>query len=116
MDRRTFLITAAACGVAAATGKPSEAARTPRPWHLQVALPEYGKPLWTARLFDARTGEEVSNRFPISMVPRVFRSLRTGRPVRVANYRLGPDGRTFLEGENRVAMEAVTILVEWRRV
>lgn len=80
-----------------------------RPWVVRVEHLHDGAVTNRSTVLDARTGEDVSDRFPIGLVPRVDRSLRGRRPVRVALFRLDARGKHFVQ-DGRLATEGAWIL------
>lgn len=108
LKRREFLW-ASFAGAAAAVAGAGEASPRSRvdPWVLRSSeAPVTGR----GELCDARTGEPVGRRVPLRCAARLERSRVTGRPVRIALYRLGPDGWPFAVGD-RVATEPAWVRV-----
>ena len=69
--------------------------RRDRPWVVRFAETPI---TWrSGDIFDARTGEHIATRLPYVIARRCERSRVTGRPVRVAIFRL-KDGHQFLIG------------------
>lgn len=108
MERRDFLRHAAPVVGGAAAIALSAASET-EPWRLRWKLPPAGRPLYDSTLYDALTGEDVSNQFPVRTAQRLYRSLMTGRPCVVAIYELR-DGKVFSAGD-RICMKPVRVQV-----
>ena len=79
-----------------------------RPWVLRASTtPITGR---DACVYDARTGENVSNRFLYAVAPRLERARVTGRPTRIALLRLNHAGKPFVTG-NRLATEPAWVRI-----
>ena len=79
------------------------------PRRVRAIVPR-GQPFGHGRLVDAATGQDVSREFSIRATARLRRSLESGRPVRLAVFRLDAAGKHFLDGD-RLATRAAWVQV-----
>lgn len=66
---------------------------------------------WRATVIDAKTGRDVSREYPISAAPRLLRSLDSGKPVRVALFKLNERERPYLDAQHHIARRSAWVQV-----